>query len=231
MIIKPTEYHTKVVTKELISPKVIFLQLDNTPPVVFTAGQYASFLIDNKRRLYSFASLPTDKKLDFLVDISPHGVGSNYVEQLHLGQGVRFLAPYGRFILDENDERPVVFVATGTGIAPIRGQLKQELLRSVDRPLTLIFGNYNEQHLFFRDELEALARKNPRLTFLPIFSDPPASWSGVTGFVTHYLTDKMTNHADYTWYICGNPDMVKDVIKILDEHQVPKEQIHFEQFL
>lgn len=225
-IILPQKYTAKVVKKEQISPKVRWVQLTTDRPIDFAPGQYASFLINNNRRLLSFASLPTDLLIDFVVDISPGGVASQYVLNLKPGDTVQMLAPYGRFIVQTNHQRPYLFIATGAGIAPIRSQLKAIL----GRPATLIFGNHSEEYLLFADEWQELAEQLANFTFIPVLSEPSAAWAGERGLVTEAAPRQIPNLAEHDVYVCGSPAMIKDMLAVLAAHQVPLEHIHAEQF-
>lgn len=230
-VVIPKKYTATLVAKEQLSPKVMLLQLEPAASVTFTEGQYASFLIGNQRRTYSFASSREDKLLDFVIDVSPGGVGSTWAKQLILGQAVAFLAPFGRFTLQPGS-RPLLFIATGAGIAPIRGHIKQGMHKHDPRPMTLVFGNQNEKYCLHFDEFETLAKQaRDKFTFIPVCSDPSEAWSGERGLVTHITPTRIRGLPQYDIYICGSPAMVKDTVTMLQEHEVPLEQIHTEKFL
>lgn len=226
-VVLPQQYTGTVIRQEAISPKVRVLQLQPDRPIPFAAGQYASFLINNSRRPLSFASLPTDKLIDFVVDISPGGVASQCVQNLKPGDSVQMLAPYGRFIIQINHQRPYLFIATGVGIAPIRSQIKAVIGRTV----TLVFGNHNEEYLLFPEEWRKLVEEQPNFTFIPVLSEPSEAWQGERGLVTEVTPRRIANLAECDVYVCGSPAMVKDTLAILQQHGVPSEYIHTEKFI
>lgn len=225
----PKEYAGTVVKKEQWSPKVYFLQLSWEKQFAFTEGQYVSFLIDNHRRPLSIASLSTADTLDFVIDVAPQGVCSKFTEVAKVGDHIRYMAPYGRFVLDEADPRPRFFVATGTGIAPIRAHLQRAVIQKHSPPMTLLFGNISEEHILFHLEFTALAAANKNFTYMPVLSEPSAQWTGQKGWVTH-LMPTLPNLTGFTAYICGHPDMVKDAKALLLQHGVPKEYIRTEAY-
>lgn len=229
-IVIPQEYGGTVVTSQFISPKVIFQQIKSDRPITFTPGQYASFLLGAHRRPLSYASLSEEELLDFAIDISPDGVCSRYARAAKPGDTVRFLAPYGRFVLEEAQNRPALFIATGTGIAPIRSQLKQLFKQNFNLPVTLVFGNYTEDHLLFRHEFEKLAQEHSNFTFVPVLSDADKPWAGETGWVTHVVPRIIPNIPEWSAYVCGNPPMVKDMVALLLQSGLSKQFIHSEQF-
>jgi len=226
----PREYTGTIMTSHFISSTVVFQQIKIDDPLSFIPGQYASFLLDIHRRPLSFASLPENDLLDFAIDITPGGVCSQYAARATVGQKVRFLAPYGRFVLEEPNTRPILFVATGTGIAPIRAQLKDLFKTVPSQPVTLVFGNYDEGRILFRDEFEKLAAEHANLTFIPVLSDADKPWAGETGWVTHVIPRLIPNLPEWSVYICGNPPMVRDMQALLLEKGLAKEHIHSEQF-
>lgn len=229
-VVVPKEYTAQVSGQTNLSPKVLLLQLTSSRPISYTAGQYASFLIGNMRRPFSFASASGDTTIDFVIDVSPDGIGSSYVKQLTIGELVRFLAPYGRFTVSQ-DTTPIFFVATGAGIAPIRAQIQQVLQNQDGRPMTLLLGNRDEHHSLFQDEFTALAKRHAQLTFIPTLSQPSPAWTGTHGRVTEFIAQVAESLTRYEFYVCGAPQMVKDVTALLVSHAVPTAQIHSEQFV
>lgn len=230
MIAIPREYTARVTETKYLSPKIIFLRVEPQTPVPFVAGQYASFLIEHHRRPLSFANIPTDASIEFIVDISPQGVCSQYVMHCQVGDTIRFLAPYGRFTLKTGDTRPHLFIATGSGIAPIRGHIQQLLHDQTTIPFTLLFGNRHEEYMILHDELTALAQAHPHFTYIPILSEPSPTWQGYKGLVTQATLDLIPSLADYSIYICGSPAMVQDMTAVLRNQGLPLEYVYREHF-
>lgn len=229
-IVLPQEYEGTVIATSPLTPKVVWLRAETAAPLSYTAGQYASFLINVHRRPLSYASPAADRTIEFIVDVTPGGVASTYVAQLKEGDRFRFLSPYGRFIVAAASPRPLLFIATGSGIAPIRAQILEQLATAEPRPMTLFFGNKDEEHMFLQDEFTRLADAHRHFTFIPMLSEPSAAWTGERGLVTQVVPRRIADVPAYDVYICGNPDMVKDVKAVLEQAGVPRAQMHTEQF-
>jgi NAD(P)H-flavin reductase len=125
---KPREYTGTIIKKSQLTKTVFHFVIQNENPatLAFQAGQYATFIIDEKtRRQYSFCSAPNATSFELLVDTSPMGTGSQYFLKLEKGERVEYLAPLGNFTLNDNPLKKVL-VATGAGIAPFRSMLLNE---------------------------------------------------------------------------------------------------------
>lgn len=229
-IVLPEQYSATVTAKKQLTPKMWWVASQSTVPLPYIAGQYGSLLLDGQRRPLSFATPPEATKIEFLVDVSPNGVCSNFIKDVQPGAIYELLAPYGRFTLPEAISRPMLFVATGSGIAPVRAQIQQALALGTTQNLILLFGNKNEEFAFLDEEFTALSTQHPNFKFLPILSEPTPSWTGRQGLVTEAMTQVVEDIAQWDIYVCGNPTMVKDVRAIAEQLGVPKEQVHFEQF-
>jgi CDP-4-dehydro-6-deoxyglucose reductase len=138
---------------------------ENSEPFRFRAGQFVTMdLPIGERRLarwrsYSIANSPEKegvRALEFCIVLMPGGAGSTYFfEQIKVGSMLKFKGPDGNFCLPENIENDLVFIATGTGIAPFRSMLAD--LKSNPRPhkkLHLIFGARTENDILYRKEIE-----------------------------------------------------------------------------
>ncbi|MEX1997951.1 MAG: FAD-binding oxidoreductase [Candidatus Andersenbacteria bacterium] len=213
-----------------LTPKIIVIQIISDKPVSYLPGQYASFLINEQRRPLSYATPPQYPYLEFVVDISPGGVASQFVQNLAPGDPVTFMSPYGRFLVEHESKRPLLFIATGSGIGPIRAQILAELARDPALPMTLLFGNQDEHYFFFDDEFTELAHIHPHFTFIPVCSEPSDVWAGERGLVTAVTPRRVKNLSEHAAYICGTPAMVKDTLAMLREHGLPEAHLHTEQF-
>ncbi len=228
----PRKYTASVVEKKNLTPKVAWLRLYTNAPIPYQEGQYASLVISTARRPLSFASASGSPYIEFIADTSPGGVCSTYVQNLATNDTVELLAPYGRFTLTDADTHPLLFIATGTGIAPIRAQLQAELANQTTNPkaTTLIFGNQDENHILFANELAELAHQHSNFSFIPTLSAPSHAWQGTHGHVTQVVPQLTKNLLAHHLYICGAPRMVTDMVGVLHAHHVPREHIHMEQF-
>ncbi len=204
----------------------------------FLAGQFISLTLvrngNEHTRAYSIASAPRpDGTFDICLNRVPGGLFSNYLCDLAPGAKMDFTGPHGFFVVRRPVERDIVFIATGTGIAPIRGML-EDLFASgnaVGRDVWLLFGVRHPETILYRDEFERLAASHPRFHFLPALTRPPADWPGARGRVQEHLRAHFRGRRDVDVYICGLKAMVDDVRQILkQEFGLDRRQIHYEKY-
>ena len=153
-------------------------------------------------------------------------------ELLKVGDTVRIQGPLGAFTLTPAKPKDYVFVGTGTGIAPFRAHLKWALEEAADtRPMHLFFGVRQEEDLFWVEELRNLAQRFPNFHAHISVSRPGDSWTGLKGRVTDIIPTVITDFTRVSAYVCGNPDMVKDVKAWFLGKGVPKEDLHQEGYV
>jgi NAD(P)H-flavin reductase len=198
------------------------LDLVHPPEIAFAAGQFISFEVwlpgaqHPMTRPYSIASPPRQaRRVTLLFNRVPGGPGSGFLYGLRYGDEVQFKGVAGMFQLRDTPGRDVLFVATGTGIAPIRSMLLDLLERDDGRTATLFWGVRSERDLYYQDELGALARAHPRFSFEMTLSRPTGTWRGETGRVTRLVEERIPTVRSLSAYVCGNARMIADVTAIL----------------
>lgn len=236
-------YQATLLEKTEIAPEVYLLKFSYPEQEDWTykAGQYMIFHIPKEekghpaRRLYSISSSPLEKDhVDFVIEIIPNGLGSTFVKELPVGETATLQGPAGLFTYKESDN-DIVFLATGTGIAPIYSMIKTLLeTNSVsDKKLKLFWGMKYEKDLYFLEELKELAEKYANFTMKICLSREEKSDKPhcLIGRVTHGLEemDQGTMNA-YDYYICGGPKVVESLKEYLSEKNIPSGQVHFEKF-
>jgi ferredoxin-NADP reductase len=183
----------------------------------FAPGQWLSVKAttpdgEEMTRAYSIASPPSENShFAFCLNRVQDGYMSNYLCNLDTGAQIAFQGPFGNFILHP-PARDTVFIATGTGIAPLRSMLHWLLAepdRHQERQFWLLFGARREQDIYYRGEFETLAAKHANFHFLPTLSRPEADWNGRRGYVQEHLPEIVGNRTDMHAYICGLAKMVK----------------------
>jgi CDP-4-dehydro-6-deoxyglucose reductase len=193
----------------------------------YKAGQYISMdvRLEGQQcvRSYSIASSPHhDNRFDLCLNIIPRGLVSPWLFHLKPGDKIQFTGPYGLFCVREPLDPVSAFIASGTGISPIRAMLQylhqpSNLAHLSGKEIWLIFGVREEADILYRREFEHIARENPGFYFVPTLSRPGADWSGHRGYVqkqaARYLAGKPGFHA----YICGLKKMVDDVRRRLED--------------
>lgn len=188
-------------------------------PIHFTAGQF--FRLQNvsdelkNARAFSAASAPNGTTITFLMKHLEDGVVSGFLHTAPIGTTITAHGPLGKFVLDAQDMRRV-FVAAGTGLAPIISFLESDALT----PCDVLFGVHDEEHLFWTDKLPPHARVT--------ISHPSDAWHGLRGRVTDHLETVIHEEKNVGYYVCGSPDMVTNVRNQLIAAGIDAHQIHFE---
>lgn len=206
----------------------LFLRLPPSQHFTFIPGQFISCLLpldgEPAIRPYSIASSPEEPALlEICLNLVPGGVGSRYLFSLAVGAAVRFTGPWGRFTLDRQPQAECVFLAEGTGIAPIRPMLWRALQSRDTYPLRLHYAAASASHLLYADEFERAAREQPRFTFAPLLGV-----SLVELVTQHYLagdTDR-TRH----FYICGVGTIIPQLRDLLRRGGYERRAVHYEKW-
>jgi NAD(P)H-flavin reductase len=200
----------------------IDLRLREPKTIIFTPGQFVSFEVPHPRtgrlvtRPYSIASSPSRQEIITLVfNLVPDGPGSTYLFGLKEGEETRFKGPAGHFYLREDPGRGLFFVATGTGIAPIRSMILANAARPDPRPATLFWGLRSQRDLYYQEELEELTRRMPTLRAITTLSRPAPGWSGESGRVLRMVAERIESVKNLAVYLCGNSTMIADVTALI----------------
>ncbi|MDE2152995.1 MAG: CDP-6-deoxy-delta-3,4-glucoseen reductase [Betaproteobacteria bacterium] len=203
----------RVQALEFPAPDVAVLRLQLPANEVFRylAGQYLQFILrDGSRRSYSMASAP-DGQPAVQLHIR-HMSGGKFTDQvfgtLKERDILRMEGPYGSFYLRESGERPLVLLASGTGLAPIKAILEQLASEGNTRPATLYWGGRRRADLYLMDWALAQDEALPWLRFVPVLSEPDADWQGRTGFVHRAVMEDLPDLSGHEVYACGSPLMV-----------------------
>src|SRR4051812_38201479 len=153
--------------------KRVRLAIESGGPFDFSAGQFASVTFGGcAPRDYSMANVPGDPVLEFHVRRSAGGTVSAYVaEQLKPGDPVRVEGPFGASYLREGHRGPIVAVAGGSGLAPIKSIVERALAQKLPQHIYLYFGVRSERDLYLHDHFAALAKQHETLHFTPVLSE------------------------------------------------------------
>lgn len=199
---------------DLLGPNVVKLALLPTSGARarYLEGQYLSLkLPDGDARSYSYATAcAPDGRIELHVRLHANGKFSEHLRHgLALGDRLDAVGPYGDCIWrpTAREDDPILMLATGTGIAPLKAMLDASLAKC-SNPIWLYWGGVVESDLYIRDYFDALARRNPRFRFTPVLSDADRNWSEARGFVQDIAGAQHGNLLDYHVYACGAPVMV-----------------------
>jgi len=203
----------------------------------FRPGQFISTQIgldDNQNpilRSYSIASPPRRGELALILKLVPGGAGSQFFERLQPGDTIRFTGPMGFFVNELAHPGDAVYVATGTGIAPILPMIEETLNRPEPGRVSLYWGLRNEDELFWQDEVAALTARHARFSAYIYLSQPRSGWTRLRGRVTGPVLEALPTLRAPTFYLCGNGRMIEELKAALISRGVDrKRQIRTEAF-
>jgi Na+-transporting NADH:ubiquinone oxidoreductase subunit F len=238
------EYKTRVsrIRDLTYDIKEVILQLIDPLEINIRAGQYIQFEVpeyeltsERVYRAYSVSSPPSQKdSVELEIRLVPNGICTTYVFQ-HLKEGdeVTINGPYGEFYLRDTD-RDIVFIAGGSGMAPIKSILLDMYEKGNGRKATYFFGAVTKRDLFLVDFMRDLEKKMPTFRFVPALSGPHPEdgWNGETGLITQVLDRHLDSNVDHSMeaYLCGSPGMIDASIKVLSTKGLPDELIYFDKF-
>lgn len=198
----------------------------------FKAGQFLnlSFTRDEKlyRRPYSIASNPSKKIIDLCIKLVPEGNLTPHLWKMKEGDRVELMGGLGLFTMENCEKRNVVFIGTGTGIAPLRSMLLDELEKNSEKNFHLIYGVRHPGHHTYEKEFEELEQKHPNFKYTPVVSRPDSQWLGRQGYVQQNLDG--IDYQETKAYICGLPEMVDAVKEELFLKGMSEEDINVEKY-
>ena len=196
---------------------IVRLQLPANERLQYLAGQYIELILkDGTRRSYSMAGAPhAAEQLELHIRHMPGGRFTDALFEVSqpsvkVRDILRFEGPMGTFFLREDHDRPIVFVASGTGFAPIKAIVEHAQHKSIRRPMTLYWGGRRPRDLYLDALCREWAQTLPHFRYVPVVSDalPEDAWTGRTGFVHHAV---MQDHPDLSGmqvYACGAPVVI-----------------------
>jgi Na+-transporting NADH:ubiquinone oxidoreductase subunit F len=237
------EFRVRVERVRALTPDIREVRLSIITPeegIHFKPGQYVQLHVpkyeltkEDEYRAYSISSsAENSNQIELIITKMPGGVVSTYVhDYLKEGDELLMSGPYGDFYLRESD-KDILFIATGSGLAPIKSILHQMKGEEIRQKATLFFGDRTRKDLYYIDELEALGQKMFDFTFIPTLSrsTDEDNWQGEKGRVTDLIEKHIPENADIDVYICGAPAMIQSCVDLLKKKGIPEDRIIFDKF-
>lgn len=191
---------------------VIKLRLPASERMQFLAGQYIDILQKTgKPRSFSLANAPHDDEfLELHIRNIAGGSFTQHVfNEMKVKDILRIKGPLGTFYLREDSDKPIIFVASGTGFAPIKAIIEHALHIGLKRPMHFYWGARRPSDLYMLDKAKSWEEKG--IKFTPVLSDalPEDRWSGRTGYVHLAVMEDYADLSSYQVYACGAPVVVE----------------------
>lgn len=237
------EYHCIVAKIRDLTCDIKELRLKLPDAMRFVPGQYVQFRAPRYKgspgevyRAYSISSDPGDADcIELVIRKVPGGICTTYVFK-HLKQADEVLinGPYGEFRLSET-QAPMIFIAGGSGIAPIKCLLHQIKNEGIKRKGVFFFGVRALKDLFMVDEMREFEKAIPDFRFIPALSQPEEGdkWDGELGRITDVVKKNMDSESDassYEGYLCGSPGMIDASVNVLTSFGISEDKIYYDKF-
>ncbi len=215
------------------------IELKEPAEIDFTAGQYVQLESEEYKgresviRAYSVSSSPSNiNSINLVIRKVPDGICTTWVfDYLKEGNEVRFSGPYGKFILT-GDTAPAVFIAGGSGMAPILSMLTDMKEKGSTRKAYYFFGAATQKDLFYYEYLKKMESSLPDFKFIPALSNEPegTGWNGERGLITETVKKILPDMTGFEGYLCGSPGMINACIKVLTSGGIKEEKIFYDKF-
>jgi len=212
------------------------LNLPRTQTLEYLAGQYLDIILrDGRRRSFSIANQPgTDDALELHIRKVDGGRFSEQVfNSMKAGDLLRFEGPLGTFYLQEQLSREVIFVAGGTGFAPIKAILEEGFSKEkfANTQVHLYWGVRTVADLYLQNLIQNWVAQNTNLTYTPVLSEPPKDgWEGETGWVHEQVLAQHANLDNLEVYASGPPPMVSALRDDFKKAGMRDENFFFDSF-
>ena len=187
---------------------VLYLKLPANERLQFLAGQYIDILMkDDKPRSFSLANAPHDDEfLELHVRNIPGGTFTRHVfTEMKERDILRIKGPLGNFSLREDSAKPILFVASGTGFAPVKAIVEHALQIGVSRPMRIYWGVRKQSDFYMLGKVREWEARGIKTTL--VVSDE--TWSGRTGFIHQAVLEDFADLSGYQVYVCGAPVVVE----------------------
>nr|WP_298994257.1 FAD-binding oxidoreductase [uncultured Polaribacter sp.] len=217
------------VTKNVI--KIVF-RLPPTSNFKFNSGQYVNLIKGSINRSYSIANSSNhNNKLEFYIKKYENGLMSKYwFEEAKVNDLLRVEGPLGSFFLRESKYENIIFLATGTGIAPIKSileKIKESAENKYQNKIFWIFvGARHKEDLLWKPNIS-----NIRINYIPVLSRENNNWEGEKGYVQNIVLKKNIDLKNAQVYACGSNEMIQSAKEILLKNSLKENNFFSDAFV
>jgi ferredoxin-NADP reductase len=228
------KFETKLIEVIKRTHDVKSFRFSRPPSFEYKAGQFMFVAIPSEegelRKHFTLSSSPTEK--DF-IELTKKLTGSDYsnaLDSLQIGEKAKIDAPYGKFTLDKEIKK-MAMLSGGIGITPLRSICKYSTDLQLENNIILLYGNNTIEDIAYKEEFDRLQKENSNLKVVHTLINPPSNWEGYTGYIdAEMIRKEAPDYKSRVFYICGPPGMVKAMKNLLQELNIPAEQIKTENF-
>ncbi len=220
--------------------KEITFKLLEPTEINFKAGQYVQLTTpryakvrQSVSRAYSISSCQDHTDfIELIIRKVPEGICTTWVhEYLKVGDEINLTGPFGDFYIHDT-KADMLFVAGGSGKAPIKSMLEFLMKKNSTRRMGYFFGAQRRKELYHTEMFEKLEKEMHDFKYYPILSQPTKSceWKGRCGYVLPFFDEFIKDPKNTEAYLCGNPGMIAAIVKDLIKRGIPEEKIYYDSF-
>jgi CDP-4-dehydro-6-deoxyglucose reductase, E3 len=196
----------------------------------YLPGQYINIIKGDYKRSYSIANIDSSTGIVLFIKNYQGGKFSTYLfNEAKINDLMRVEGPLGTFFFRHTKKTNIVFLATGTGIAPIKAileSLDQNNLEIIGKNIYLFFGARTNKDLFWEPKFQ-----NIDVIYVPVLSRSLNNWNGEKGHIQEVLISKKIDMKDSVVYACGSVNMIKDAKELAIENGLPEEFFYSDEFI
>ena len=208
----PLKVEAMVESVRPLSPVVtgLSMRLPDFETPTYLPGQYMNVILPNgSTRSFSMASKPNSNRVDFHIRRIDGGhFTEGRVSRLQAGEALNVELPLGSFHFRAQDYRPLLMIATGTGLAPIKAILEALMGNPDCPPVSLYWGGRTRADLYLDDQIRRWSERLYDFNYVPVLSRPDGDWNGRTGYVQDAVKADLSDLTEHAIYLCGSPLMI-----------------------
>jgi len=209
----------------------IVLRLPPNSNFNFNSGQYVNIIKGNLTRSYSIANCSDHKnQLEFFIKKYKNGLMSEYFfKEAKINDLLRLEGPIGTFFLRDSCSKNIVFLATGTGVAPIKSILEgldKSQKNYQNKNLWVIVGARFQEDLFWEPDFN-----NLNIKYIPVLSRQYNDWNGAKGYVQEVVLKQQIDLKNTQVYACGSNEMILSAKKLLLKNNLTENNFFSDAFV
>lgn len=229
------KYTSRLISRDRMNESIIRLRFESPEGFSYRSGQFINVIrpSDELTRSYSLASIPSDPYLELHIKRVPEGRMSNWLfDEIEEGDELSFFGPSGDcFYLADDPERTLLLVGAGTGLAPLRGILRDALEQGHQGSIHLFHASLATQGLYLIDELRDLASQYDQFEYTPCVLHGDAPEGGKQGNIVDIPGQILGSFNGFRVYLCGDPQIVKDLRQKVFMGGASMQDIHSDPFV
>lgn len=229
-------YPAKIIDLTTLAPDVLLIKLKIPENIKmnFIPGQYIDILMDDgKKRSFSLANAVYDNEL---LQLHIRLVEDGYLtpqlfKDYKVGDILRIDGPHGAFFYKKGKNKPLIFIAGGTGFAPVKSIVEQLIHDNSSLPINIYWGARDSIDLYLSELADSWDKSNTNIKFIPVLSQcSDDNWSGKKGYVHQTVCDDFKSLAEYDIYACGPPIMIESAQTAFKEKGLKLDNFYYDSF-